>query len=143
MSIIKKTFESIHNVVLSYCPVLGTIKVERLHNKPGNEMWRIGGGFHGYRRYLRLDWGSKGWRWTRDFDWYKDYFKNIHPHCSDDHQRDLDRYMGQLIQEGIDNPSKYEFIVVTRGQQLVRERADLFPKLWAKGREFHRCVYIK
>lgn len=39
--------------------------VERLVNKPGNEMWRMGGGYHEYRKYFRIDWKSKGWRFVR------------------------------------------------------------------------------
>lgn len=51
--------------LFKYLPVLGTIKLDRLTNAPGNRMWRIGGGFNDHRSFVRIDFGSKGWRWTR------------------------------------------------------------------------------
>lgn len=139
----KQLIESFRNILFYFFPVLGTIQLERLVNKPGNEMWRAGGGFHGYKRYFRIDIGERGWRWTRAFDWSRDYFDNVYPHCTPDHQRELDQYMETLMTESSLNPDGYELVEVCRGHQIVRERIDLFPKLWAKGKSFQRIVYMK
>lgn len=122
--------------------IVKSIRIEPLVNKPGNEMWRVGGGFHEYRKYFRIDLGSKGWRWTRDFDWYGDYIENIYPHCSYDHQRELDLYMEELIDEGVKWPMTHLHDSVVRCGKTIRERRDLYQKLWAKGKSFHRIVYI-
>lgn len=37
-------------------------KLETIYMDPGNEMWRFGRGYNSRRPFIRLDWGSKGWR---------------------------------------------------------------------------------
>jgi len=129
------------NTIITFFPVLGTIKLERLVNKPGNEMWRIGGGYHDYRKYFRIDIGSRGYRWVRDFDYCTDYFRNVYPKCTPDDQNTLDLYMEQLTKEVQDNPELYPSSNRVRGGgMVVRERDDLFPKLWAKGKAMQRVV---
>ncbi|ABY63253.1 hypothetical protein ST201phi2-1p430 [Pseudomonas phage 201phi2-1] len=120
---------------------LKSFKIERLVNKPGNEMWRIGGGYHDYRKYFRIDLGSRGYRVVRDFDYCDDYFKRVFSKCTQDDQNTLDLYMTQLMKEAQDNPELYPSSNKVRGGgMVVRERDDLFPKLWAKGKELQRVV---
>lgn len=64
----KYIFTTIRNIVLYLWPVFGTVRLERLANKPGNEMWRIGRGYNNSRPFFRIDWKNRGWRWT----WAKD-----------------------------------------------------------------------
>lgn len=64
LNIILATLTPIRNIALHLWPVLGTIKLERLVNELGNEMWRIGRGYNKGRPFFRIDWKSKGWRWT-------------------------------------------------------------------------------
>lgn len=41
-------------------------KLEKLTNEAGNEMWRLcWKGYNKNRWFVRLDWGSKGWRITK------------------------------------------------------------------------------
>lgn len=41
-------------------------KLEKLVNEEGNEMWRVcWKGYNKHRWFIRLDWGSKGWRITK------------------------------------------------------------------------------
>lgn len=39
-------------------------KLETIYMESGNEMWRFGRGYNNRRPFVRLDWGSKGWRIT-------------------------------------------------------------------------------
>ena len=60
----KRIFTPFRNIAIYYFPILGTIKLERLINEPGNEMWRIGRGYNKYRPFIRVDWKRRAWRWT-------------------------------------------------------------------------------
>lgn len=139
----KQLYARIMNIVIYFFPVIGIIRLQRLVNEPGNEMWRAGGGFHGYQRYFRIDIGERGWRWTRSFDWCRDYFNNVYPHCTPEHQRELDQYLDDLLVEGVLNPENYAWMDIARGQAVTRERVDLYPKLWVKGKSLHRITYMK
>lgn len=110
----------------------------KIENKPGNEMWRVGGGYHNYRRYFRIDIGSVGVRIVRRFDYGQDYFNNVYPKLSKYNQHLVDRYMAQLYEETEKNPTAFEYIVIQRNHAVTRERKDLFEKLWAKGTELYR-----
>lgn len=107
-------------------------KVERLVNKPGNEMWRTGGGYHDYLKYFRIDWASRGWRFTRRLDYCADYGHRIYPSLTRAQQIKCDELMVRLNDEVNHNPDIKVFQVARCGQ-LMTERVDLWEKLWAHG----------
>lgn len=112
-------------------------KVEKLINKPGNEMWRIGGGFHAYRGFFRIDLGSVGFRVTRDFN-YTEEFDRLYPQLTDENQLTVMKYMDTLMAEARKNPSIETIEIIRGGVQLIRERADLWQKMWVRTRELLR-----
>lgn len=113
-------------------------EVERLVNKPGNEMWRAGGGYHGYRKYFRIDWGTRGWRFVRKLDYHTDYFKRVYPSLTPFGQQRCDELMEQLIAEGQANSQIEHHNIVRAGGMVIRERVDLWQKVWAKGESLLR-----
>ena len=116
---------------------LPQFKVEKLYNKPGNEMWRIGGGFHAYRGFFRIDIGTVGYRITRDFE-YVEEFDRLYPQLTDENQVNALTYMSDLMEEARNNPA-IETVQVTRGgNQIIHERTDLFQKMWVRARELLR-----
>ncbi|MNE22555.1 hypothetical protein D3C87_1172290 [compost metagenome] len=38
------------------------VEIEQIRNEPGNEMYRIGGGWNNYRKFFRIDVGNTGYR---------------------------------------------------------------------------------
>lgn len=114
-------------------------EVERLVNDPGNEMWRMGGGFHAYRKYFRIDWGTRGWRVVRKIDYHKDYFARVYVSLTPFGQTRCDDLMAMLMLEGQNDPTNIKHHNVVRGGGMViHERVDLWQKLWAKGESLLR-----
>lgn len=126
----KTIFEKIRNIALYYYPDLGLIKLERLVNSPGNEMWRIGKGYNAERPFFRIDWGSKGWRWT----WGINYFVatwTIYESLDESAQAVFRQHLDNLNKEARDNPNSHELIAVTRCHAVIRERKDLWQLMYA------------
>jgi hypothetical protein len=117
---------------------LPQFKIEKLVNKPGNEMWRIGGGFHAYRGYFRIDIGTVGYRITRDFDYTAD-FNRLYNQLTDENQNTVMRHMDTLMAEARENPSIETIDICRGGNCIVRERVDLWQKMWARTRELLRA----
>jgi hypothetical protein len=114
-------------------------EVERLVNNPGNEMWRAGGGYHAYRKYFRIDWGTRGWRFVRKVDYFKDYWERVYPSLTPFGQKVCDNLMEELMAEGQANPTTIPHQSIVRGGGMViRERIDLWQKLWARGESLLR-----
>ena len=111
-----------------------TFKVEKLVNKPGNEMWRIGGGFHAYRGFFRIDLGSVGFRIVRNFDYCQEVNRLVEL-LTEENQRILFNYINTLADEGIQDPAIEKQLVVRGGSALVHERKDLYQKTWVRARE--------
>lgn len=112
-------------------------KVERLVNKPGNEMWRMGGGYHEYLKYFRIDWAGRGWRFTRRVDHCTDYSHRIYPSLTIAQQIKCDELMVRLTDEARLNPA-IKVRQVARCSMLINERVDLWEKLWAHGNSLMR-----
>lgn len=114
-------------------------KCERLVNEPGNEMWRVGKGFNNFRPFFRIDWGSRGWRWTVPVDYYTDFWERLYPSLTPFGQQRCDELVDNLRLEGQDEPTLHAHVNVVRaGGMVLRERKDLWPKLWAKATELTR-----
>lgn len=112
-------------------------KIETLVNKPGNEMWRIGVGLHAYRGFFRIDIGSVGYRITRDFD-YADEYDRLYPLLTEENQTITLRYMHDLMDEARNDTAIETTEIVRGGNQIIRQRKDLFQKMWARTRELLR-----
>lgn len=123
-------FKTLNRVVKrTFTKTFSNYKVERLINKRGNEMWRIGYGYNEYRKFLRIDWGNRGWRFTRTIDYYMDYSINIYPSLTVIGQRSCDEKMFKLNDEQKNNPD-IKVHDVTYCGMVVSERVDLWEKLW-------------
>ena len=116
---------------------LPQFKIEKLVNKPGNEMWRIGGGFHAYRGFFRIDVGTVGYRITRDFD-YADEYDRLYPQLTEENQVITLKHMHDLMDEARNNPAIETTEIVRGGNQVIRQRKDLFQKMWVRTRELLR-----
>lgn len=139
----KQLIESFRNILFYFFPVLGTIQLERLVNEPGNEMWRAGGGFHGYRRYFRIDWRNRGWRWLVPVDFYKDFWERLYPSLTPFGQSRCDELIENLRLEGEDSPELHPQVNVVRaGGMVIRERVDLWSKVWTKASQLQRDKQI-
>lgn len=117
---------------------LPKFKIEKLVNKPGNEMWRIGGGFHAYRGFFRIDLGTVAYRITRDFD-YTEEFDRLYPQLTNENQLNVLKHLDTLTAEARENPSIETKEVCRGGNQIIRERVDLWQKMWVRTRELLRA----
>jgi hypothetical protein len=128
--------QSIRNIALYYFPELGTIKLERLVNYPGNEMWRVARGYYSFRPFFRIDWGRKGWRWTREINYHADYWKELYPQLNAENSRLSNQYSEVLLDSIHALPFEVETVEVCRGDGMIlRERKDHWEQMWihAKG----------
>ncbi len=127
------------NILIYFFPIVGTIKLERLYNKPGNEMWRFGGGYNEYKKYFRIDWHNRGWRWTVPVDYYNDFWDRLYPNLPQHGQNLCNELIVKIRIEGVESPESHVHISVVRdGGMVARERVDLWPKVWAEAMRITR-----
>lgn len=114
-------------------------EVERLVNKPGNEMWRAGGGYHAYRKYFRIDWGTRGWRFVRKIDYYKDHVNRQIIMMNTANQYESWHYTEQLSSCVLDVPTDViHYTNVVRNGMVITERDDLWQKVWSHAEKLLR-----
>ena len=118
---------------LAFAKVFHKYKVERLINKDGNEMWRIGAGYNEYRKFFRIDLGARGWRFTRVMDYYLDYSQNVYPSLAAEARGSCDALTFKLTHEQKNNPD-IKVHDVTYCGTIISERVDLWEKLWVHGK---------
>lgn len=128
-----KFLEIIRGTLIVQWPVLGTVKLERLINEPGNEMWRIGRGYHNTTPFLRIDWGTRGWRWTWGIKWFQAYFELVNT-LSPEAQTACQAYLDKLMVEAIDSKDK---VTITRNHAVVREPRNLWKNM------YHYAISLK